>query len=205
MRRNNKKLWIPLAVIAFCLAAVVVVCALLFTGKKQDGHLKIEDGVGEVRGELNVSLVRERLQTVTLDAFGFPETKTDERRVDFSKSKANIFGIDSNILIGPDCRFTADMVISNQKPYAFEYWLEIVPVGGDRLLADQLELTVEQNGEAVVRRTLQSGLTTKVIAAAQSGETSRFTVTLKYLDLNENDATKGTTLSFDMAVHARLI
>lgn len=205
MRRINKKLWIPVAAIALCLVAVAVVCIVLFAGKRQGGHLKIEDGVGEVRGELSVSLVRERLERTLLDEYGFLATKKDEKPKDFSSSKANIFEIETAGVVAPGCRFAADMAISNAKPYAFEYWIEIVILGGDPVLADRWELTVKEGGRECARQTLRGGLTTGVVARVDSGEISRFTASLEYLQTENADDTKNKTLSFDLTVHARLI
>lgn len=97
------------------------------------------------------------------------------------------------------------MAISNNKPYAFEYWLEIVPGGDKKLLADQLELTVTVDGKTVVKRTLGDRSTTATLSSAQSGDISRFVVKLEYLDDANNNATQNSTLTFDMTVHVRSI
>ena len=203
-KRKTLTLCVLLAVI--CAAAIIITCILVFGGGASDSHIKIEDGnVQIVRGELDISLVREKLETRTLDHRGAIVEDTDKASKDFSASRDNIFGIDKDMLIGPTCSFTAHMAIKNLKPYPFEYWLEIVPVNGESLLAEQLELTVTVGEEVFIKRTLQSGLETKLLPSVQSGETANFTVKLEYLDVKNNDETKNTTLSFDMVVHARLI
>lgn len=202
---NRKKLWISVAVAVVCAAIVVLSLILLLTDNDVDNHIKIDKPIKPVQGELDLKLVRERLQTVTIDNDGLPVLNVSDRFTDFSNSKENIFGITENMLIGPKCYFEANMAISNSKPYSFEYWLEIVPQDGGNLLVDQLELTVTIEGETLVKRTLQSGLTTKVFPIVNVGETARFSVRLEYLDVQDNDLTKNTTLAFDMIVHARLI
>lgn len=107
-------------------------------------------------------------------------------------------------MIGPGCYFTADMEISNKKQGVFEYWLEIVPVGGDRLAADKLELTVTVGGQQVVKRALSGGLTTPVLQTVQNGEKSLFTVKLAVGDIDDNSL-QGATLSFDVIAHAKLV
>ena len=204
-RSNRKKLWISVAVAVVCAAIVVLSLILLFADDDVDNHIVIDKPIKPVQGELDLKLVRERLQTVTIDADGLPALNVSDRFTDFSNSKENIFGITENMLIGPKCYFAANMAISNSKPYSFEYWLEIVPQDGGNLLVDQLELTVTIEGETFVKRTLQSGLTTKIFPVVNVGETARFSVRLEYLDVQDNDLTKNTTLAFDMIVHARLI
>lgn len=204
--KNNKKIWLSVAALAVCVAVIIAVCIIVFTNNGSDIHIRIEQNTVEVvRGELELSLVREKLETRTLDKRGLIVENTDDKSKDFSYSKDNIFGIDDNMLVGPTCSFTAHMAIANSKPYAFEYWLEIIPVHGDSLLADQLELTVTVEGETFIKRTLQNGLTTKVFPAVSASDTAHFTAKLEYLNVVGNDETKNTTFAFDMIVHARLI
>lgn len=202
--KTFKKLWLPLIIVAVCAVAIAVTLVLVLPGGG-DGGLHIVPEPGAVRGELQLRLQRERLETLTLNSRGVPTRKEDTTLTDFSTSKDNVFGIDGNILIGPGCYFTAEMAVGNQKPYAFEYWLEIVPAGGASALAGQQELTVTLDGEIFLQRTLDDGLTTDVLAKVASGQTARFTVCLKYLDVYDNDDTQNSVLMFDMAVHARLI
>lgn len=204
-RELRNRILLSALCIALCVAAIVAVCVILFTGG-DGGHIIIEEKPPEVQeGTLNLSLVREKLQTATLNERGLLVTKTDEKEKDFSKSDSNIFGIDGNVLIGPACWFQAEMAMSNKAGDPFEYWLEIVPVGGEALLADQLQLTVERDGEIVIQRTLLGGLETRVIERVEGEAVSRFTVRLEYLDVKENDETKNMTLVFDLTVHARLV
>lgn len=206
LSKTKKTVLLSVLIIVFGIAAIVTVLVLTLSDK--DGgmpHIKIDEGgVQIVRGELDISLMRERLETLTYDKDGLPVRGKNEALTDFSKSNKNIFGIDENIIIAPECYFKAEMAIANKKPYAFEYWIEIIPENGESLLVDQLELTVEIDGETVIRRTLQSGLETEVFPKVNSGKTGRFTVKLEYLSLQDNDKTKNTTLTFDMVVHARL-
>lgn len=206
MSDKLKKILLPAVIIVVCIAVIVTVLVVTLTGKDDDlPHIKIEDGnVQEVRGELDVSLMREGLKTRTLDANGLPVDSEDAVLTDFSKSENNVFGIDGNMLIGPGCYFSADMTIANKKPYVFEYWLEIIPEDGDSILGDQLELTVVIDNETFIKRTLNDKLDTKIFPKVDSGKTAKFTVKLEYLSLENNDDTKNTTLAFDMIVHARL-
>lgn len=202
---NKKKLLISVVVGVVCVAAIALTLALTL-GRGDGTHVEVEKPPALVKGELDVKLVRERLQSMTVDRTnGLPAWHEDDRFADFSKSADNIFGINDDILIGPNSYFVASMAISNNKPYAFEYWLEIVPQNGDNLLVDQLELTVTIDNETFVKRTLRDGLSTKIFPAVLQNSTSRFSVKLEYLNLNENDKTKNTTLAFDLTVHARLI
>lgn len=203
---NRRVLLCAVALIAACIAVVVTVCVMLFSGEDDVPHIQIEEKLPTVSaGELELGLVRERLDTVTLDKRGLPVSHTEKQPKDFSRSSENIFGINSNLLVGPGCYFSAQMALSNKKPYDFEYWLEIIPVGGDNLLADQLEFTVTIGEETFIKRTLQSGLTSKAFPVVKSGQTSRITVRLEYLNVENNDDTKNITLAFDMSVHARLV
>lgn len=203
MTGKLKRILVPLVIIVLC--AGIVTASVLLLGKSEGKHIVIDGGGVElVRGELDLSLKRESLETLTIGSNGLPVKGNDTALTDFSKSNDNIFGIDENILIGPGCYFTAQMTVENGKPYPFEYWLEITPENGGSLLADQLELTVELGREIFIRRTLQSGLVTKTFPKVEAGQTGRFTVTLKYLDVHGNDETKNLTLAFDMVVHAKL-
>lgn len=201
---DRKKLWIAAVAVLLCAAAIAITLVLVL--KKDSGsHIIEEKPIETVRGELDISLVRERLQSVIIDKEGLPKQILDDKFADYSNTNENIFGITDDILIAPRCYFSVNMAISNLKPYAFEYWLEIIPQNGDNLLVDQLELTVTVGGEEFVRRTLAGGLTTKIFPAVSAAETARFTVKLEYLDVKDNNETKNTTLAFDMIVHARLI
>lgn len=209
MERSNKKaLWIVVAAVAVCAVAIGVTLAVVLI-KPNDSHVKIEPPENPdypVVGELDVKLIRERLDGKVLDkSNGLPKRILNDDFTDFSASDKNVFGLDNDVLIAPGCYFSADMAISNSKPYAFEYWLEIVPENGGNLLVDQLELTITVNGEIFVRRTLSDGLKTDVFPTVAANETAKFTVKLQYLDVQNNDETKNTTLAFDMTVHARLI
>ena len=209
MKRLGKKFWISLSVAVACAAAITVTLCVLLIKPDVGGinHIVIEPSDPQVnRGELEISLVREKLVTRTLKQSGYIDLHTDETRVDFSKSSANIFGITGNMTVGPGCYFESYMAISNAKEASFEYWLEIKPSGGDRLLADQLELTVKVGEELIVDgEKLGEGLTTAPIARTEYGKVSRFTARLTYIHSEDNNDTQNSTLAFDMVVHARLI
>lgn len=209
MSDKAKKIFFPVIIIVLCAAVIATVLAVTLPGKGAgDSHIIIEEtgqgGVHVLRGELDISLMRERLETRTLDGDGLPVKSTDGTLTDFSKSRDNIFGIDDDILIGPGCYFSAQMTVENKKPYAFDYWLEIVPEKGGSLLADQLELTVIIDGETFIKRTLGSRLITEEFPKVSAGRKGKFTVKLEYLDVKDNNETKNTTLAFDMTVHAKL-
>ena len=167
--------------------------------KPNDSHVTVEPPENPnypVVGELDVKLVRERLDGKILDKNnGLPKSILNDDFTDFSASSKNVFGLDNDVLIAPGCYFSADM----------EIWLGIVPENGGNLLVDQLELTVTIDGEIFVQRTLSDGLITKVFPSVAANEKAKFTVKLQYLDVQNNDETKNTTLAFDMTVHARLI
>lgn len=210
MSDKVKKILFPVIIALVCAAVIATVLAVTLSGKGADGsHIIIEEtdqgGVQVVRGELDISLMREKLETLKLNVDGLPVKSTDSTLTDFSKSRENIFGITDDILIGPGCYFSAQMTVENKKPYAFDYWLEIVPEGGGSLLSDQLELTVTIDGETVIKRTLQDGLATDAFPKVSAGKKGKFTVKLEYLNVQNNNETKNTTMAFDMTVHAKLI
>lgn len=202
------KVVISAAVAVVCAAVIIITTCVIALSPDgtDDGHVKVEisSGVEVNAGELEISLIREKLETVTLNSNGFPTPYKNESRVDFSQSNENIFGINSNTLIGPSCSFSAQMVISNKKQSSFEYWLEIVPKGGS-LLAEQLELTVTVGEEIAVKRTLNDGLQTLPLAKVEDGAESRFNAKLEYLSVSDNNETQNATLAFDMVVHVKLI
>lgn len=200
-----KKIIFPAAILALCAVIIVVTLfALKGKGGGESSHIVIDNGgMQTVEGGLDIKLVRENLETLTLDDRGRAVRNTYESVVDFTHSDKNIFGIDGNILIGPGSYFSADMVISNLLSGNFEYWLEIVPQGGKNLLAEQLEITVDVGGSQLVRRTLSGGLQTVTLARVEDGNESRFTARLEYITCDNNNETKDTTLAFDMKVHAR--
>ncbi len=209
VERGKKSVWISAAVVAACMISIVVALLVIFVpndGKSSSSHVKIDNDTTVSASELDIKLIREKLECRTIGPDGFM-TVTDGSSIpkDFSHSDENIFGINSALLIGPRCYFEAHMAISNNKPYAFEYWLEIVPGGDKKLLADQLELTVTVDGKTVVKRTLGDRSTTATLSSAQSGDISRFVVKLEYLDDANNNATQNSTLTFDMTVHVRSI
>lgn len=206
---RSKKLWISVISVVVCLAVIIGVCLAVFLPAEEGDHIVIEKpqpptDTETPRGELEIKLVRERLDYTILDKRGCLYEDNDPKSIDFSKSKDNIFGLSPDMLVGPGCYFSADMVIENTKGYAFEYWLEITPEDGEHLLADQLELTVTV-GEKVIVQPLGEGLLTKTLATVGKGDVSRFTVKIEYLNVEENDKTQNSTLAFDMAVHARLV
>lgn len=209
--KKSKKLWLSLGAITLCAVIIAVVCVVVFVLPKDgDGidHIQIEKPVtpnAPSRGELKLRLVRERLEMKTLNTeHGYPYLSSDGTPKDFSSTKENIFGLDGDKLIGPGCYFKAEMAVSNQAEGAFEYWLEIVTLGGEKLAA-QLELTIETDGAIIERQTLDGGFTSKPLPAVASGKTSRFVATLTYLKTVDNNETQNTTLAFDMSVHSRLI
>lgn len=204
---RSKSLLVSVIVAIICAAVITAVCVVLLLPEETGEHIKIEDNptVEVNRGELEIKLIRERLDYIILDKRGSLTEDCDEKSKDFSKSNENIFGITSDILVGPGCYFSAAMLISNVKGYSFEYWLEITPEDAEHLLAEQLEMTVSIGEEVLVKRTLGSGLLTEPLLTVNNDEQSRFTVKLEYLNVDNNDETQNATLAFDMVVHARLV
>lgn len=211
-KREHAVLWSSIAAIAVCVIVLAVVLGnYLRRDTPHSGTTQIvvdppkPSGGEEIRGELDVRLVRERLDTVTLNNRGMPIDGRDDREVDFSDTADNVFGLKSNTLIGPGCRFAAHMKISNRKRGKFAYWVEIKPRESGNALTEQLECSFSA-GETTVRQTLGDGFTTESapIEVADDGVSS-FTVTLTYLSTEDNDKTQGLSLQFDMIVHVRLV
>lgn len=208
MSNVKKNVIAAVAAVAVCVAAITAVCLIVFGGGKNDvSHVIVEQPAEQpevIKGELDISLVRRSLETVTLNKRGSKVKQVDSKKKDFTRSQENVFGI-SDQLIGPGCYFLSDMVIQNLKQGDFEYWIEIVPVGGGKQLADQIEITVSMGGNVTVKRILGGGLTTEILGGVKSGTESQFSVKLEYLKTDDNNQTQNSSLSFDMVVHARLI
>lgn len=208
MNGNAKKhILIAVAVVAVCVVAVVIALVMLLAPEQSQlpNHIVVEQRPTTSTGELSLKLVRQKLTTKTLNSRGIAVEREDNKAKDFSTSRQNIFGIDSDMLIGPSCFFQAEMTVTNTKPYDFEYWLEITPKDGKTLLADQIVFTVTADGQELIDRSLADGLTTPVTAVSGSGGAqSRFTARLEYIDVQNNNETQNSTLAFDMVVHVRL-
>lgn len=207
-KSTKKIVWLSIIAIAACVAAITVTLLILYLprdGSEPLGHIKIETPATGIENKPDVKLIREKLESKTLDKRGFTEENVDSEQKDFSATDENIFGINSKTLIGPGCGFTAHMAISDKTNLPFEYGLEIVPKNGKTLLADQLELTVTVEGEIKVKRMLADGLTTDFFPSKLNGDVTRFIVKLEYLDADDNNSTQNSTLVFDMIVHVKSV
>ena len=202
MTKASKKLLLAFMTIAVCLALLVTgTYALFSTQVGVENHL--------VAGNLSVTLVRDKLVTVSLGENGHLTRTTDEGDKDFTNAtKENLFGIEEGVKIAPDCSFTADMVLTNSGSVAISYWIEIKLEGTANELAEQLLVTVASKDVPVkeVGKSLKDGLTLGSeedgVGIVEVKSSANFSVTVEFQDLDTNNDAQGQEVTFDLIVHA---
>ena len=199
MAKTSRKLLLALLTILVCLALLVAGAYALFTADfGVTNHL--------VAGNLTATLTRDSLETVTLGANGSLVKTTDEADADFSQpTNANLFGIDGDARIAPECSYTANMILSNGGSVAFSYWIEVKLSAASNKLAEQLEVTVKV-GETSYTQFLSNGLEVQKdagIGVVHVGEQAEFSVTVKFVNLTDgtNNEAQNQTVDFDFVVH----
>ena len=206
MTKKKRSLILSVLTLLLCVALFAVgTYALFSTEAVLENHLQA--------GRLNITLERTHLWSNSLDeSTGVLVHKENPNDIDFSgKNELNVFDIiKGKTLIIPGCWYLAEMQISNNSDVTFGYWLEIVFDDKDNLaLADQLEVTiVTKNGET---KGMLSDLSSEIglvgseaepVSNLKVTESETFTVRVEFKDLENNNAAKNQSLSFDVVVHA---
>ncbi len=162
-----------------------------------------------VAGSLKATLERVKLTTYNIGSDGNFSSVTDDKVKDFSAAtQDNIFGITAGTVAAPGSTFTAEMRITNGGEVAFYYYIETFcnSVVSDQTFASMLQLTVSNKSGVWREALLQDGLTLgdeeDAIGAVNVGETETFTVTLKFLDDENNNKVESKFVLFDLCVHA---
>lgn len=149
----------------------------LFTGSANaNTHLKA--------GNLNVSLVRTHYSKTVLNAKGYLETEEKDETVDFTKATdKNIFGLNDEEVIVPTSKFSADLKISNNGLFAFDYTVKLdtdIDASGSNLIK-QLQVKVVK-GEDTYTYMLSECTNSTIFSGvmATSYTTCEFTVSLEF-------------------------
>jgi hypothetical protein len=210
MAKKRRTLLLAYTTIALSMATMVGGSYALFTDQAQ-GHVHLEAGT------LSTKLERTHLVTKTLGPTGQLVESTVTDPVDFTDNTTdNVFGLSSDAKIVPTSEFSATMKISNADAVAFDYWIEVSLAEKDAngntidytkmFLDDQIEVTVYVNDEHKITQRLTSGFAlggeTDPIGTLKVGENQTFTVTVKFVDEDNNNDAQGEVLDFDLCVYA---
>lgn len=161
-------------------------------------------------GTMDITLTRIKLVTTHLDAStGMFANSENTERVDFTKpTEKNVFGAKNAMLIAPGSFYSADMEVANNCDVTFGYWLEILfdEEAAGSALAEQIKITVT-TADGTVSDTLDKcagliGRADDTLEVLAEGDTAYFTVSIEFLDLDDNNAAKAQNLEFDVVVHA---
>ena len=162
-----------------------------------------------VAGSLKATLERVKLTTYNIGSDGNFSNVVDDSVKDFStETQDNIFGITEGTQIAPGSTFTAEMRIANGGNVAFYYYIETMynTMVSDNTFASMLQLTVSaENGvqrEVRLSDGLTQGTEDEAIGTVNVGETKNFTVTLKFLDDENNNKVENKFVLFDICIHA---
>ena len=204
---NRKRVMlVSSAIILLCLMLIAGFSFALFTDDEiVENHLRA--------GTLDLTLTRTKLTSTYLDEGGYMKPgPVDTTIKDFTNDKnENIFDFVDGMRVVPGCEFSADLKLQNntinlKSDVACAYWIEIVYKGGtDEKFAEQVMIKVSIDG---VEHTLKEGVTigseTDPLGILGVNESTTFTVTLKFLDLDEtvNNLAQGDTATYDLCVHA---
>lgn len=205
MKSKSRIIILTLVTIICCLAVITAGTFALFTDSVSVGnHLQA--------GTLKISLVRTAHSNTLLNDEGYLSTTTvDNESVDFSaKTNENAFGLDKDSLIAPQSKLSATFDVKNNDTVAFGYWLEIVLVDKDGKptqandLAKQLKITLTGVDE---EQTLGDGALTlgsenSPVAGVAVGKSSSFTVTIEFVDSQDNNLAQDQEVYFDLIVSA---
>ena len=198
----KKKIFVPVvALILCCFALAIGVSYGLYDETVSNStHL--------VAGSLKATLERVKLTTYNIGSDGNFSTVVDDKVKDFStETQDSVFGITAGTLAAPGSTFTAEMRITNGGDVAFYYYLETFcnAMVSDQTFASMLQMTVSSE-EGVTREVrLGDGLTAddgEAIGSVSVGESENFTVTLKFLDDENNNKVEKKFVLFDLCVHA---
>ena len=217
MTKTKRSILLAVLTMMLALALVVGGTYALFTDEVPlTNHL--------VAGKMDITLIRTNLKTTALDrttGFLVDEEVTDPK--DFSlPTTDNVFGITTETLIVPQCKYVAEMQILNTETpenlvsishVAYAYWIEIVFNNAEDLdLADQLIISVVTKDTdptvptepIYLSQGLKVGSAAEPIGVLALGDSETFTVSVEFESLPEglNNTAKGQSLDFDLIVHA---
>ncbi len=198
----KNKIFIPaVALVLCCFALVLGVSYGLY-----DETVSIPTHL--VAGSLKATLERVKLTTYNIGSDGNFSSVIDDKVKDFSaETQDSVFGITAGTLAAPGSTFTAEMRITNGGDVAFYYYLETFcnTVVSDQTFASMLQLTVSSEDGVWREVLLGDGLTPgedEAVGAVNVGESENFTVTLKFLDDENNYKVESKFVLFDLCVHA---
>ena len=222
MTRNRVRTFVLSCVALLCSLVLITVAtyALFSDYTKVTNHLQA--------GNLDIELHRIGYQWKHIDANGFIDEIDNDDVVDFThETEENIFGLDDGALTAPGCEYTATMRVTNTGSVAFKYWIEIVLDKDDYgvALAGQLEVEIKDaNGEKVVLLDADGKEITDpiylnnegklvygeengigVVGVKEEHKTSVFSVTVKFVKHDNNNAAMGNEIEFDLIVYAQQI
>ena len=134
--RRKRVLLVSCAVILLCVTIIVGSTYALFTETvRSTNHLEA--------GNLDITLVRTKLETRMLGADGKLVTATNNTATSFTEANQdNLFGIPNGATVIPGAYFDATMEIANGGNVAFGYSVRIQLNGESTELAEQLTVTV---------------------------------------------------------------
>ncbi|MBQ7365576.1 MAG: hypothetical protein IJW46_08260, partial [Clostridia bacterium] len=183
-RRTTRKrvMLVSCAVILLCFCVIAGSTYAIFTDSvKSVNHLEA--------GKLDLTLVRTKLVTRTLDADGYLQTKTDNSSISFTDANAaNLFGITESTIIIPFSYIEATMVIGNAGNVAFGYGIYIHSLDEvPNELANQISVTV----------THPDGSTTKKWLSELTKDNSLTIVDKKEMGVNDPEITFTVRIEFE--------
>lgn len=207
-RKNTRRrvMLVSCAVILLCFCVIAGSTYAIFTDSvKSVNHLEA--------GKLDLTLVRTKLTTRTLDKDGYLTTVVDNSSISFTDANANnLFGITDSTRIAPFSYFEATMVIGNAGNVAFGYGVffhSLDKVPND--LAKQMSVTVTHPDGSTTKKYL-SELTEESLTIVDKDEMGindpevTFTVRIEFENLDENGSINNLAMSlttdFDMIILA---
>ena len=128
---------------------------------------------------------------------------TDNSTIDFSNATSeNLFGIREGEAVVPGCKYEATMTLSNDGDFTLDYWMEVRMTSGfNTALAEQLKVTLTVNGmnySTTVGNPM--GGERAPIGQIKKGETITFTISVEFIEHENNNAAQGQTVTFDLYV-----
>lgn len=222
MGKTIRALLISCLTMACCIAVIAVATYAMFSDTVTlTTHLSA--------GTLKVTLVRTAHSSKLLNNDGVLEfTETAAEEVDFTTATdKNALALPDNTLFVPESEVSATFKIANESSVAFSYWVDVnfyTVNGSEKTLitdasqfnafAKQLQVTVTPQGGRAVGGSLgadniqinvgSSSSPVGVLYAKDSGKTTSgsFTITVKFVNSNENNAAQNASVYFDMVVTA---
>ena len=197
--------------IVILLAIVLAVCCFALAVGTTYGlyHETVSTQTHLVAGTLKATLVRYKLTTVNLGEGGGFVRSVDDAEKDFStNTQDNIFGIAQGTKVAPTSSFTAEMRIGNSGDVAFSYYVEVVcnSMISDTTFASMLKVSVQpergEKRETLVSEGLGLGGENDALGTVNAGSSENFTVTLEFLDGENNNSVESKFVMFDLRIHA---